>query len=121
IQPPEIRISALAVRRTREANLQKKEQILMPIPSSKWFPTTIQERAAWFDTFITIFAPAGPSLGFTAAEVLAMQEDAGDFAAIAATQAALDNFAAAFRQFRISVTEDPVGTPQPSFPAALWT
>ena len=91
------------------------------IPSKNWFPTTIQERSAWFNNFINVFVPLGPSLGFSAAEVTAMQDDQQDFASIAVTQEALDNFSSAFRQFRISVTEDPVGTPLPTFPAVTWT
>src|SRR5687767_15961149 len=89
----------------------------MPIPSDRWFPLGLQERAARFQNFMDNFTPAlSLSLGFTAAERSAMEDDNTDFQSIAATQLALDSFAAAFRQFRISKTEDPVGTPTPVFP-----
>ena len=94
----------------------------MPIPSSAWFPQSLQDRAAWYLNFVDKFTPIGVTqLGFTAAEVTAFQEDQADLAAIAATQEALDTAAAAFRQFRISVTEDAIGTPQPAFPSLTWT
>jgi hypothetical protein len=92
----------------------------MPIPSTKWFPARLQERSVWYATFFNAFSPIAVSLGFTAAELTAIQEDQQDLASIAATQEALDNYVSAFRQFRISVLEDPVGTPAPTFPAVGW-
>ena len=92
----------------------------MPIPSSKWFPTSLQAQAAWYFNFVEVFTPIGVGLGFTPAEVTAFQDDQADLAAIAQLQESLDNASAAFRQFRISVTEDPVGTPQPVFPSLTW-
>ena len=87
------------------------------IPSQTWFPTSLQDRAAWFQNFMDKFLPAlATSLGFSAAERSAIEDDNTDFQAIAATQLAADNFMAALRQFRISLTEDPVGTPAPVFP-----
>ena len=93
----------------------------MPVPSNKWFPTTLQDRAAWYLNFVDVFTPIGVAFGFTPAEVTAFQEDQADLQAIAQLQESLDNASAAFRQFRISVTEDPVGTPQPTFPSLTWT
>jgi hypothetical protein len=77
----------------------------------------MQERAAWFQTFMDNFTPAlSLLLGFTAPERSALDDDNTDFQHIASTQAAVDNFVAAWRQYRISLCEDPVGTPTPVFP-----
>jgi hypothetical protein len=91
------------------------------IPSNKWFPSTIQDRSAWFNNFINVFTALAPGLGFTVAELTQLQDDQQDYASLAQSQEALDNFNSAFRQFRISLTEDPVGTPAPTFPAITFT
>ena len=91
------------------------------IPSHTWFPTSMVERAAWFNNFMEQFQPLATSLGFSAAEVTAISEDNGDFQSIVATTFELDAFSAALRQFRRSLCEGDVGDPQPSFPAASFT
>ena len=89
----------------------------MPVPSKTYFPQGMQERAAWFQTFMDNFTPAlSLLLGFTAPERSALDDDNTDFQHIASTRAAVDNFVAAWRQYRISLCEDPVGTPTPVFP-----
>lgn len=93
----------------------------MPVPSSTYYPRSMQERKAWCINFNTIFQAEATGLGFSAAEKAEMDDDIGDFIHLAETQMALDNFATAFRQFRISFTEDPVGTPQPDFPLENFT
>lgn len=92
----------------------------MPVPSKAWFPTTLSERANWFGAFMTAFTPVATTLGFTAPELSNLSEDNADFQSIADTQTLLDHFASSFRQYRISVTEDPVGTPLPTFPTVGW-
>lgn len=94
----------------------------MPIPSPSWCPSSLQERAAWFQNFADNL-PLGlaTNLGFTAAEHAAIMADNEDFQHIAATQLSLDSFAKAYREYRISVCEDPVGTPQPMFPIENFT
>ena len=90
----------------------------MPIPSSAWFPQSMQERAAWLQNFMDKLTPAlATSLGFSVAERSAMEDDNSDFQQLAQMQSNADTFMAAFRQFRISLTEDPVGTATPVFPA----
>ncbi len=94
----------------------------MPVPSPTYFPRSLQERAAWFANFILNFPVAlAVGLGFTAAEHDAMVDDNADFQSIAATTLAAEGFMSALRQFRISLTEDPVGTPAPMFPAENFT
>jgi hypothetical protein len=86
------------------------------IPSKAWFPSSLQDRTGWFQNFATNFAAVGASLGFTGAEITAVTQDNEDFQSIAATTVALEAFSTAVRQYRISLTEDPIGTPQPTFP-----
>jgi hypothetical protein len=63
------------------------------------------------------FTPAlSLALGFTVAERSALDDDNTDFQHLASTQAALENFSTAWRQYRISLTEDAVGTVTPVFP-----
>ena len=45
------------------------------IPSKRWFPSGWQERAAWYQNFSTQFSAVGVSLGFTAAEITAVEDD----------------------------------------------
>lgn len=86
-------------------------------PSSKWFPTNLQDRAAWFQNFVTQFTPLATMLGFSASEVADITNDNADFQSIAATTVELEAFASAVRQFRITLTEGDIGDPQPQFPA----
>ena len=85
-------------------------------PSSKWFPTNLQDRAAWFQNFVAQLTPLGTMLGFTAGEVTAITQDNADFQSIAATTVELDAFGSALRQFRVTLTEGNIGDPQPQFP-----
>jgi len=86
------------------------------IPSRTWFPGNLQDRAAWFQNFVTNFAPIASTLGFSAGEITAIQSDNEDFQSIAVTTVALDTFASAVRAYRISLTEGDIGDPQPKFP-----
>jgi hypothetical protein len=91
----------------------------MPIPSRRWFPGTLQERAARFQNFATQFAAVGASLGFTAAEIASVQDDNTCFQDLASGFIAAEAFADAIRQYRINVTEGAVGEPTPAFPAGI--
>ena len=87
------------------------------IPSRAWFPSSLQDRAAWYANFQTQFDVVGTTLGFTAAEVLVIGSDASMFEFLAANTTALDAFSDAFRQYRIVLTEGDIGDPTPAFPA----
>lgn len=87
------------------------------IPSSNWFPTSLQNRAAWCQNFGSQFANLAASLGFTPAEVSTTNADCilvGELAAIAIQ---LDAYTKAVRQYRTIITESPIGEKTPSFPA----
>src|SRR4051812_17145789 len=89
------------------------------VPSSKWFPTSLQERAAWFENFATNFAAVAVSLGFVAADATAVQHDADMMTFIAATTVTVDSYDEAIRAFKKTLTEGAIGEPTPGFPADL--
>lgn len=83
------------------------------IPSKRWFPTTLRERSAWMKNFARQLAIVGPSLGFSAAEIDSVNKDAEDLESLAASIRSAEAFMSALREFRISLTEDRIGTPTP--------
>lgn len=86
------------------------------IPSSKWFPSSLQERAAWFQNFATQFANVAGALGFMPAQATIVMTDNQDFQFAAAATVEIDAYAAAFRQFRKILTEGDIGSPTPLVP-----
>lgn len=87
------------------------------IPSKNWFPTTLQERAAWFQNFTVQFTSLHIALGFTVADLDVVVADNDMMQFIAEATVATDNFSDAMRTFRRQVTEgEPLGPP-PSIPA----
>lgn len=86
-------------------------------PSDRWFPTSLQNRAAWFNNFYNQFQVVSTSLGFTAADVTAVENDNNMMQFIASTALAIDAYKEATRQFRIRVSEGQIGDPTPAFPA----
>lgn len=86
------------------------------IPSKNWFPTTLQERAAWFQNFRVQFASLYVSLGFTSGDLDVVVADNNMMQFIAEATVATDNFSDAMRTFRKQVTEGEQGGPPPSIP-----
>jgi hypothetical protein len=91
------------------------------IPSKRWFPTTLVDRAAWIDHFAKQFEVVAPSLGFSAADVASMTQDAEDFRALVRATTAAEAFMAGLRGFRLSLSAEKVGSPTPVFPALIIT
>ena len=89
----------------------------MAIPSRKWFPQNLQERAAWYANFNTQIQIIGASLGLTAADLTAIGSDNNVIQFLASTATELDAYAEAVRQYRIVITEHGIGDPTPAFPA----
>lgn len=89
------------------------------IPSRKWFPQSLQERAAWYENFKKQFVDdgIGATLGFTPAELTSVTNDNAIIQFLASTQTQLDAFADAVRHYRIIITESGIGDPTPAFPA----
>lgn len=87
------------------------------IPSRRWFPTTLQERAAWYDNFATQFNVLATQLGFTALDQSVVDADNDVMQFLASTALALDGYKEAVRQYRVIITEGNIGDPTPAFPA----
>src|SRR4051812_40206361 len=88
----------------------------MPILSNTYFPGSQQDRAAWMDNFVANLGPIATALGVTPAEVAALVLDNEDYQSISQTTVALETFRSAVREYRLSLTESPIGSPQPMFP-----
>ena len=86
------------------------------IPSRRWFPVALAERAAWFMNFAAQFAKVAADLGFTAAVVRSVQNDNEVMQFLADTSVQLAAFEKAVRQYRILITESAKGADTPAFP-----
>ena len=89
------------------------------IPSPKWFPSSLQDRAAWFDNFNTQMQAIGTTLGFTAPELLSLNRDNDAIQFLATSAVTLDAYADAVRTYRRVITEGNIGDPTPEFPADI--
>lgn len=87
------------------------------LPSKKWFPTSLQERAAWFDNFNIQFGTVGASLGFTAADVTSVGNDNQIVQFVATAAVELEAYREAVRQYRLIMLEGKIGETVPAFPA----
>lgn len=87
------------------------------IPSFRWFPRGLQDRAAWYQNFSTQFAAVGVSLGFTPSEMTEVAEDNQVIQFLADTLVQLDAYKKAVGQYREIITEGDVGEPTPAFPS----
>ena len=85
------------------------------VPSSKWFPTNLAARAAWFANFAAQFANYAAALGLSSFTTQ-VANDNDDFQSIAATRLTVKNFDSAIADFLKEMTEFSVGSPQPVFP-----
>jgi len=86
------------------------------IPSKTYFPQSLAERLLWFANFAAQFANYAVILGFLPADVTAVNEDNDDFQSIGKTTVTCENFKKAIIDFRISLTENPIGSVLPVFP-----
>lgn len=86
------------------------------IINTRWFPTSMQERAAWMQNFTTQFTPMAVPLGFLPAVVTALAADNEDMQFCAMATVEIDAFSKAFRQYRDILTAGGIGDPTPSYP-----
>ncbi len=89
------------------------------IPSNRWFPTTLQDRAAWFQNFSLQFQNLYIGLGFTAADNDTVVDDNAMMQFVAEAAVSVDAFADAMRTFRKQITEGEQGGPPPNVPDYL--
>ena len=90
-------------------------------PSSKWFPLSLQERAAWYTNFNTQIAGLGASLGITPAEITSINNDSEVLTFLSDAAVSLDAYMAAARAYRKTITEGQIGDPTPTFPSDTTT
>ncbi|HEX9961410.1 MAG TPA: hypothetical protein VGB00_10790 [Pyrinomonadaceae bacterium] len=88
------------------------------VPSKRWFPFSLAERAAWFQNFAEQFAAIAVSLGFTAADVAKVNDDNAMMQFLAGLKNTLKAIDDAVRKFRDIVTEGDIGDAPPQFP--VW-
>jgi len=87
------------------------------IPSRLWFPTNFAARADWYKNFAEQFAVLAAGLGFTPADVTAVENDNEVMQFLAGVVVEMKAYEDAVRQYRIIITESDVGQMTPMFPA----
>ena len=87
------------------------------IPSSRWFPTNLPERAMWYENFATQFAAVGVSLGFTANDIGSVTNDNDVFQFLVQADVQIEAYKKAVMQYRKIITEGDIGDANPQFPA----
>ncbi len=87
------------------------------IPSSRWFPSGLQNQAAWFENFTTQFTALATGLGFAAGDVTAVGKDNDVMQFAASSTIEADVFVKALREYRRIITEGEIGEPTPNVPA----
>jgi hypothetical protein len=92
---------------------------LKMIPSKRWFPLSLQDRAAWFNNFAVQCAGVpGTALGIPAPTLALVASDNEMMQFLATTQLQADGFISALRQFRDILTEGDIGELTPVAPEA---
>ena len=89
------------------------------IPNPKWFPRSLQERAAWYAQFTTQVLILATSLGLTGDDTDPIVEDNGVMSFMATATVTSDAYIDAIRNYRRVITEGDIGDPTPGFPAGI--
>lgn len=89
------------------------------IPNPRWFPTSLQERAAWYENFADQATASGTTYNLSAAEVTQIGLDKDMIVFLAETAVSLEAFVDGVRAFRKEVTEGPANGEVPEFPENL--
>jgi len=89
----------------------------MPVPSSTWFPSSLADRASWFQNFATQFGIIGMPLGFVMADVTAVNDDNAAIQWMAEVAVAVDAYEKSMTQYRRLMLEGNIGSPPVAIPA----
>ena len=73
-------------------------------PDQRWFPTNLTQRTSWFGNFAAKFADIGLDLGFTQADIDAVNADNAVLQFLAATLRQTENYLKAVQAFQKVVT-----------------
>lgn len=87
------------------------------IPSNRWFPSSLADRAAWFENFALNLPSVATDLGLTTAEITMVQEDAAVMKKLPVIIEQIDSYKNSIREYRIGITENPPGSTHTAFPA----
>lgn len=85
-------------------------------PSNRWFPYKLPEQAAWMRNFASNFAEQAAELGFSPAEIAAVEADAATLAWLAQNQVDIESFRRAAASYRRHVLSGKPGAPLNDFP-----
>ncbi len=91
----------------------------MPRPSQLWYPTNLQDQAAWHIIFSSQADIDGTTYGLTAAEVGQIKSDKNMVVALAGAIKSLETYDSVLRAFRRDVMELPVDGSTPAWPDPL--
>jgi hypothetical protein len=101
-------------------------------PDQRWFPTNRTERAGWFGNFATNFAELAIGLGFTQADIDAVNADNAVVQFLKQSILESENYLAAVKEFQRNVTlgqpspavhnfpQPPVFSPPPGVPTGIF-
>lgn len=86
------------------------------IPSQKWFPTSLQDRVAWFGNFAKQFPGVAADLNLDG-KLTQVADDNNVMKFLGAADLEVKAYEEAVRQYRKIITEGDIGDPVPDFPA----
>lgn len=89
------------------------------IPSKNWFPTNLQDRAAWYDNFDSQVQSIGTTVGLTAPDLASIDDDNAVLQFLADAAVTIKAYAAAERNYRKIITEGDIGDVTPAFPSNI--
>ena len=91
----------------------------MPRPSQNYYPTNLQDQAAWHIVFNAQAQADGTTHGLTSDEVDQIKLDKDMVVFLAAAMNTIEAYVDSVRSFRKEVMEMPIDGSTPTFPAAL--
>ena len=88
------------------------------IPSNRWFPANLGDRALWYANFNTQLGigTLGTSLGLSAADMTTIGDDNSVMQFCATATQYFEAYMDAVREYRKTITEGNIGDPAPPFP-----
>ena len=88
------------------------------IPSNKWFPSNLADRALWYKNFSEQLAigTMGTSLGLSAADMTTITDDNSVMQFLAGATAYFEAYMDGVREYRKTITEGDIGDAPPPFP-----
>ena len=88
------------------------------IPSSKWFPSSLGDRADWYANFNTQLGigTMGTSLGLSAADMTTIGDDNSVMQFLSNSAAYFEAYMDGVREYRKTITEGKIGDAPPVFP-----